>query len=92
MSHVAHYLVKLRVGPALTTLETLLAEPAELSYRELKAAADHERDVANALDEMERRGAVDRSGEDLFWPTRACRRFHELLGCGCAAATEDDEA
>jgi hypothetical protein len=33
LAHPAHYLAALETGPALTTVETLLAEPAQLSYK-----------------------------------------------------------
>jgi hypothetical protein len=88
LTRVAHYLATLETGPAFMTLDTLLNEPAQLSFRELTADAATFREVSGALDELEDRGALHRSGEDFYWPTRPCRRFAGLRDCGYAATEE----
>ena len=93
-AHVARYLARLTPGPARATLETLLgAQPAQLSFHELMTeSGGFRRDVADGLDELERNGAVHRTIEDFFWPTRPCRRFEQLVGYGRQAIDDGDRA
>jgi hypothetical protein len=93
-TRTAHYLATLPAGPTLATLELILDEvPSQISFDELmrERGTDYCAETADALDELERRGAIHRSAEDFYWTTRSCRRFEQLIGCGYRRQDASDE-